>query len=267
MHGIRCVPAPVLALSPRSSDLVGEMQSLAAAIQLNPVNPSPFPWVPPRDPLSEREQRLLPVSGPLAQCIFSLEVLPSVPAAAALHRRHCFFKMWWLRTAWRLLQLRRLVDLHVFKWEVIWFQVEQQQQQEEMDRRAEDAHAELVFRAQRQLTHRKGPHWGLGPSPGPRLSPEWVAWEQKRRALVGQKVRLLVVERARTAARAVVAGVLAAAATAVVEGKGGASEAQVGPTGPATASDGGNFAQLAGARMRRECMGERGPARRPVNRS
>ena len=61
MHGIRCGPAPVLALSPRSSDLVGEMQSLAAAIQLNPVNPSPFPWVPPRDPLSEREQRLLPV--------------------------------------------------------------------------------------------------------------------------------------------------------------------------------------------------------------
>ena len=61
MHGIRCGPAPVLALSPRSSDLIGEMQSLAAAIQLNPVNPSPFPWVPPRDPLSEREQRLLPV--------------------------------------------------------------------------------------------------------------------------------------------------------------------------------------------------------------
>ena len=174
--------------------------------------------------------------------------------------------MWWLRSAWRLLQLHLVVDLRVFKWEVIWSRVEQQRQQEEMERRAEDAHAELVFRAQRQLTHRKGPHWGLGPSPGPRLSPEWVAWEQKRRALVGQKVRLLVVERARTAARAVVAGVLAAAATAVVEGKGGASEAQVGPTGPATASDGGNFAQLAGARMRRECMGGTGagsPARQP----
>ena len=103
MHGIRCGPAPASALSPCSSDLVGEMQSLAAAIQLNPASLSPFPWVPLRDPLSEREQRLLPVFGPLPQHIFSLEVLPSVPAAAALHRRHCFFKMWWLRTAWRLL--------------------------------------------------------------------------------------------------------------------------------------------------------------------
>ena len=128
------------------------------------------------------------------QAVFTLEVLPSVPAAAALHRRHCFTKLWWLRSAWRSLQLHLVVDLRVFKWEVIWSRVEQRRQQEEMERRAEDAHAELVFRAQRQLTHRKGPHWGLGPSPGPRLSPEWVAWEQKRRALVGQKVRLLVVE-------------------------------------------------------------------------
>ena len=50
----------------------------------------------------------------------------------------------------------------------------------------------------------------------------------------------------------------------MVEEKGGASEAQVGPTGQTTASDGGNFALLAGARMHRECMGGTGagsPAR------
>ena len=168
------------------------MQSLAAAIQLNPASLSPFPWVPPRDPLSEREQRLLPVFGPLPQHIFSLEVLPSVPAAAALHRRHCFFKMWWLRSAWRLHQLRRLVDLHVFKWEVVWFRVEQQRQQEEMERRVEDAQAELVFQARRQLNDRKGPHWGLGPPPGPRLCDPWVVWQQRRRRLLGKEVRALL---------------------------------------------------------------------------
>ena len=213
MHGIRCGPAPVLALSPRSSDLVGEMQSLAAAIQLNPAIPSPFPWVPPRDPLSEREQRLLPVFGPLEpKCIFSLEVLPSVPAAAALHRRHCFSKMWWLRSAWRFLQLRRLVDLHVLKWELVWSRVEQLRQREEMERRAEDTHAELVFRAQRQLTRRKGPHWGLGPPPGPRLSDPWVVWQRRRRRLLGMEVRALLRERARGAASVVVVAFVAAAA-------------------------------------------------------
>ena len=199
-------------MSPRSSDLVGEMQSLAAAIQLNPASLSPFPWVPLRDPLSEREQRLLPVSGPPVQCIFSLEVLPSVPAAAALHRRHCFFKMWWLRSAWRLLQLRRLVDLHVFKWEVVWFRVEQQRQQEEMERRVEDAQAELVFQARRQLNDRKGPHWGLGPPPGPRLCDPWVVWQQRRRRLLGKEVRALLRERARGVASVVVVAFVAAAA-------------------------------------------------------
>ena len=139
------------------------------------------------------------------------------------------------------------------------------QRQEEMEQRAEEAHAELVFRAQRLLTRRKGLHWGLGPSPGPRLSPEWVVWERHRRVLLGDEVRSLVVERARAAARAVVAGVLAAAAAEAVV-KGGASEAQVGPAGQTTASGGGNFALLAGARMHRECMGGTGagsPARQP----
>ena len=269
MHGIRCGPTPVSALSPCSSELVGALQSLVVAVGLTPAMQSPLPWFPPRDPLSERERRLLPV--PFGDehakhwAVFSLEVLPSVPVAAALHRRHCFFKVWWLRSSWRYLQLRRLVDLHVLRWEMVWFWVEQQRQQEEMEQRAEEAHAELVFQAQRLLTRRKGLHWGLGPSPGPRLSPEWVVWERDRRVLLGDEVRSLVVERARAAARAVVAGVLAAAAAGVVE-KGGASEAQVGPTGQTTASGGGNFALLAGARMHRECMGGTGagsPARQP----
>ncbi|MED5320706.1 MAG: hypothetical protein VYC94_03895, partial [Cyanobacteriota bacterium] len=203
--------------------------------------------------------------GPLEQRIFSLEVLPSVSPAAARHKRHCFVKMWWLSWGARYLWLRRFVDLHVLKWEVVWCRLEQQKQLEEVERRAEEARVDLVFWAQRQLTRRKGRHWGLGPSPGPRLSPEWVVWERDRRVLLGDEVRLLVVERARAAARAVVADVLAAAAAGVVE-KGGASEAQVGPTGQTTASGGGNFALLAGARMHRECMGGTGagsPARQP----
>ena len=273
MHGIRCGPAPASALSPCSSDLVGEMQSLAAAIRLNPAHQSPFAWVAPRDPLSEREQRLLAVflsgdeeaPGPLEQRIFSLEVLPSVSPAAARHRRHCLVKMWWLSWGARYLWLRRFVDLHVLKWEVVWCRLEQQKQLEEVERRAEEARVDLVFRAQRQLTRRKGRHWGLGPSPGPRLSPEWVVWEQSRRVLLGREVRSLVAKRARVAARAVVAGVLAAAAAGVVE-KGGASDAQVSPTGRTTASSGGDSLLLAGDRMHRECMGGTGagsPARQP----
>ena len=273
MHGIRCGPAPASALSPCSSDLVGEMQSLAAAIRLNPAHQSPFAWVAPRDPLSEREQRLLAVflsgdeeaPGPLEQRIFSLEVLPSVSPAAARHRRHCLVKMWWLSWGARYLWLRRFVDLHVLKWEVVWCRLEQQKQLEEVERRAEEARVDLVFRAQRQLTRRKGRHWGLGPSPGPRLSPEWVVWERDRRVLLGHEVRSLVAKRARVAARAVVAGVLAAAAAGVVE-KGGASDAQVSPTGRTTASSGGDSLLLAGDRMHRECMGGTGaglPARQP----
>ena len=98
-----------------------------------------------------------------------------------------------------------------------------------------------------------------------RKSNRRVLWEQKRRVLLGREVHSLVVERARAAARAVVAGVLAAAAAGVVE-KGGASDAQVSPTGRTTASSGGDSLLLAGDRMHRECMGGTGagsPARQP----
>ena len=98
MHGIRCGPTPVSALSPCSSELVGALQSLVVAVGLTPAMQSPLPWFPPRDPLSERERRLLPVpfgdEHAKHRAVFSLEVLPSVPVAAALHRRHCFFKVW-----------------------------------------------------------------------------------------------------------------------------------------------------------------------------
>ena len=82
---------------------------------LNPASLSPFPWVPSG---SAVRAGAAPLPVFVLCSIFLWRCVCSCCCGAAW--RHCFFKMWWLRSPWRLPPRR--VD-YVFKWEVVWFRV------------------------------------------------------------------------------------------------------------------------------------------------